>query len=56
MGNYPQVEVTMERNGTFQKVKLDLDWEVVLKLELNKLADADKQERLESFLTKEVEN
>jgi hypothetical protein len=56
IGNNTQVVYTVERNGIALKVKQNLGKEVLLKLQQNKLADADKQERLEIFLAKEVED
>ena len=56
LGNDLQAIITLERDGIPLKVKENLGREVLLKLELNALADADKKERLESFLLKEVED
>jgi hypothetical protein len=56
MGSNTQVVFTVERNGSLLKVRQNLGRELLLKLQLNKLADADKQERLAIFLAKEVED
>ncbi len=56
IGTNLQAVITLERDGNLLKVKQNLGREILIKLELNKLADADKQERLESLLMKEVED
>jgi len=56
IGTNPQAVITLERDGDLLRVKKTLDRDVLLKLEVNKLADADKLERLESLLMREVED
>jgi PDZ domain len=51
-----EVTLTVERNGTTLNLTGVLEPEVYLRLETNKLADSDKQERLARFLAKEIES
>ncbi|HEX2520972.1 MAG TPA: PDZ domain-containing protein [Terriglobia bacterium] len=46
------VQLFIERNGVAVKLKQRIPMEVLLKLEVNKLADADKQQKLERFLSR----
>jgi predicted metalloprotease with PDZ domain len=50
LGAENEVELSVERNGAFMRVQQRLGKEVLLRLEENKLADADKREKLERFL------
>jgi hypothetical protein len=51
-----EVTLTVERNGANVILTEVLEPEVYLRLEPNKLADSDKQERLGHFLAKEIES
>ncbi len=48
--------LTVERAGNILRIKQPWGTEILVKLEVNKLSDADKQDRLETFLSKEVED
>jgi hypothetical protein len=50
------MNVTVERNGVFLQIRQPLAKEQDLRIEANKLSDADKLERLEGFLSREVED
>jgi PDZ domain len=47
-----EVELFVERDGVAVKLKQRIPVEVLLNLEVNKLADADKQQKLERFLSR----
>jgi predicted metalloprotease with PDZ domain len=47
-----EVQLSIERNGVAVKLKQRIPMEVLLRLEVNKLADADKQQKLERFLSR----
>jgi hypothetical protein len=47
-----EVQLFIERNGVAVKLKQHIPMEVLLRLEVNKLADADKQQKLERFLSR----
>ena len=50
-----EVQLEVERRNLPLRVTQRVAKEVVLKLEINKLADADKQQKLEQFLSVELE-
>ena len=50
-----EVQLEVERRSTSLRVTHRVAKEVMLKLEINKLADADKQQKLEQFLSVEAE-
>jgi hypothetical protein len=47
-----EVQLFIERDGVAVKLKQRIPVEVLLNLEVNKLADADKQQKLERFLSR----
>jgi hypothetical protein len=47
-----EVQLFVERDGVAVKLKQRIPVEVLLNLEVNKLADADKQQKLERFLSR----
>jgi hypothetical protein len=53
LGSENEVQLSVERNGVLMKLQQPIEKKVLLRLELNKLADADKREKLEKFLSRE---
>lgn len=54
---HPGDEITLliERSGALQKIKQRVGKETMVRLEPNRLSDLDKQEKLEAFWTREVD-
>lgn len=52
LGGEREVELSVERGGGLLRFRQRISKEVLLKLEFNKLSDADKQEKLERFLSR----
>ena len=54
---HPGAEITLliERSGEIQKIKLQVGREKFVRLEPNRLSDLDKQEKLEAFWRREVD-